>query len=681
MLFVDYTPGGGADTTPPAAVTNLATSSPTVSSITLTWTAPGDDGNTGTATSYDIRYSTSTINDGNWASATQVSGEPAPLAAGTNQNMVITGLSASTTYYFAMKTSDEVLNTSALSNVATGTTSTPPDTTAPAAVTNLATSSPTASSITLTWTAPGDDGNTGTATTYDIRFSTGPITAGNWASATQVSGEPAPAVAGTNQNMVISGLAADTTYYFAIETADEVPNWSGLSNVPSGKTSDTVAPAAISNLAASNPTGSSVQLTWTAPGDNGNTGTATSYDIRYSTSTINDANWGSASQVAGVPAPQAAGMAESVTVSGLNSETTYYFAIKTSDEVPNVSALSNIASATTLDVTPPAAVSNLAAGSPTSSSLTLTWTAPGDSGSVGTATSYDIRYSTSTINDANWASATQVSGEPTPLVAGTNQSMVISGLTAATTYYFAMKTSDEVPNVSALSNVASGTTSAAAQLPITVLHTGLNISGWRGGTEISATYCFIDNWPNANADGTFAQFAKTDLQTAIDTILAAYKGWDAKVYVTQVNWVTDPIPSNLSPVVASVDVDTGTLVWGSSNANTAGGGSWTFSGTAYANFVAAVNAGVTAGRSAVVTGSSWTSVWDTNLPSACWDIIIDVPASLIDTYLDNPTSTGLFVGARSPTATCRSSRATSGRTRPTSGWSSSNRRRRPRGSA
>ncbi len=92
-----------ADVTPPAAVSNLATSSPTSSSITLSWTAPGDDGNTGTATSYDIRYSTSAINDSNWASATQVSGEPTPLVAGTNQNMVITGLSPSTTYYFAIK--------------------------------------------------------------------------------------------------------------------------------------------------------------------------------------------------------------------------------------------------------------------------------------------------------------------------------------------------------------------------------------------------------------------------------------------------------------------------------------------------------------------------------------------------------------------------------------------------
>ena len=121
------------DTTAPAAVSDLATGTPTPSSITLTWTAPGDDGSIGIATSYDIRYSTSAINEGNWASATQVTGEPTPAGAGTVQNMVVSGLSPSTTYYFAIKTSDEVPNTSAISNSPSGTTWAV-DTTAPAAV-------------------------------------------------------------------------------------------------------------------------------------------------------------------------------------------------------------------------------------------------------------------------------------------------------------------------------------------------------------------------------------------------------------------------------------------------------------------------------------------------------------------------------------------------------------------
>jgi len=233
---LSLTEGGGGDTTAPEAVTDLATSNATSSSIDLSWTAPGDDGSSGTATSYDIRYSTSTIDEGNWSSTTQVSGEPAPQVAGSSESMVVGGLSASTTYYFAIKTSDEVPNVSAISNSASGTTSAAADTTPPAAVTDLATSSPTSSSITLTWTAPGDDGNTGTASSYDIRYSTSSIDEGNWAAAAQVSGEPTPQSAGNGESMVIDGLSASTTYYFAIKTSDEVPNESAISNSPSGTT-------------------------------------------------------------------------------------------------------------------------------------------------------------------------------------------------------------------------------------------------------------------------------------------------------------------------------------------------------------------------------------------------------------------------------------------------------------
>ena len=108
-----------------------------------------------------------------------------------------------------------------------------PDTIPPAAITNLALSGATSNSIDLTWTAPGDDDNTGTATTYDIRYSTSLITEANWATATQVSGEPSPAIAGSAEAMTVSGLSPSTTYYFAIKTSDEVPNTSSISNVPS----------------------------------------------------------------------------------------------------------------------------------------------------------------------------------------------------------------------------------------------------------------------------------------------------------------------------------------------------------------------------------------------------------------------------------------------------------------
>jgi SOS response regulatory protein OraA/RecX len=123
--FVDIKPlTVSGDTTPPAQISNLATSSPTANSMTLTWTAPGDDGTIGTASQYDIRYATSALTESNWndANTKQVTGEPAPAASGTSQSFIITGLQPSTTYYFGIKTADEVLNWATISNSPSGTT-------------------------------------------------------------------------------------------------------------------------------------------------------------------------------------------------------------------------------------------------------------------------------------------------------------------------------------------------------------------------------------------------------------------------------------------------------------------------------------------------------------------------------------------------------------------------------
>jgi len=69
------------------------------------------------------------------------------------------------------------------------------------------------------------------------------------------------------------------------------------------------------------------------------------------------------------------------------------------------------------------------------------------------------------IWDKNWDSAAQATSEPTPLIAGTTQSMTITGLSSSIAYYFAMKTSDEVPNVPGISNVVSATTTSEDTIP------------------------------------------------------------------------------------------------------------------------------------------------------------------------------------------------------------------------
>lgn len=228
----DSTGPAGGDTEPPSTVRNLRADSPTSSSITLHWTAPGDDGDVGSATQYDIRYSDTEITDDTWDSAPALPTTPKPKMSGSGELTTVLGLSSAHRYYFAMKSADEVPNWSAISNSADAATlGVLADTIPPSSDISLRVIGTTRNAVTLAWTAPGDDGTAGQARYYDLRFSTEEITTATWNSAVPCAGEPSPGVAGVAEVYVVEGLVQETRYYFAAKTADEVPNWSELSNV------------------------------------------------------------------------------------------------------------------------------------------------------------------------------------------------------------------------------------------------------------------------------------------------------------------------------------------------------------------------------------------------------------------------------------------------------------------
>jgi len=112
-------------------------------------------------------------------------------------------------------------------------------------------------------------------------------------------------------------------------------------------TPDCCAPSAITDLEVSEVTSSHIEITWTATGDDDTTGTATAYDLRYSNSAITEANWADATLVS-IPSPAPSGTAESFSLSGINSDTEYWFAIKAVDNSEQWSDLSNIVIAETL---------------------------------------------------------------------------------------------------------------------------------------------------------------------------------------------------------------------------------------------------------------------------------------------------------------------------------------------
>ncbi|MBI2571127.1 MAG: hypothetical protein HYV63_29325 [Candidatus Schekmanbacteria bacterium] len=112
------------DNVPPEQVTDLAANGQS-SAIRVGFTAPGDDGDTGTAASYQLRYLAGNNlidSESEWSSATPVSALSTPKAAGSAEAFDVTGLEAGQIYAFAMKALDEAGNLSLLSNSATATT-------------------------------------------------------------------------------------------------------------------------------------------------------------------------------------------------------------------------------------------------------------------------------------------------------------------------------------------------------------------------------------------------------------------------------------------------------------------------------------------------------------------------------------------------------------------------------
>jgi subtilisin family serine protease len=109
------------------------------------------------------------------------------------------------------------------------------DNTAPSAITDLSIIESKIGKETLSWTAPSDAG--GFVASYDIRYSTSPITAANFASATAAQNPSSPKSPGSTETFTVTGLAGGTLFYFAIKAADFHGNASDISNVIS-KTSE-----------------------------------------------------------------------------------------------------------------------------------------------------------------------------------------------------------------------------------------------------------------------------------------------------------------------------------------------------------------------------------------------------------------------------------------------------------
>ena len=219
------------------------------------------------------------------------------------------------------------------------------DSIAPSAVFDLRVSSRDDSTLTLLWTSPGDDGTEGRAWRYDVRRSSEPIDEDSWPNATTIRGEPAPSPAGRTELFLLLGLGATERYFFSLRTEDEWGNLSALSNVAEAEPLDRIAPGRVSDLRGEAVGPLEVELTWTATGDDGDTGRASGYVLRYAEFELSAENFGTGTIVSPAPIPQVSGERETFRVTlDAGGTRTVWFALQVWDEVGQAGALSNVAS-------------------------------------------------------------------------------------------------------------------------------------------------------------------------------------------------------------------------------------------------------------------------------------------------------------------------------------------------
>ncbi len=149
------------------------------------------------------------------------------------------------------------------------------DVTPPAVIADLTAYNVTDSTITLTWTAPGDDGTTGgPASYYILRYNTVPPGENIWdwwsdPTTVTVSPMPKPLAPGTKDTLYIEGLQKNIPYYFVIRSGDEIINWAAPSQASLGETT----PVELASFTATT-SKNGVQLEWTTASETNNLGFA-----------------------------------------------------------------------------------------------------------------------------------------------------------------------------------------------------------------------------------------------------------------------------------------------------------------------------------------------------------------------------------------------------------------------
>lgn len=415
----------------PAMVADLMIAGFTDSSVTLTWTATGDDGTTGTATGYDLRMSSTAIHWGNYDSALHITGLPAPKPAGETEIFEVRGLMTDSTYFFILRVFDENGNDNGLSDCVSATCITDyvvafPDPSLQTAIRNriakpsgdilksdlLEVTDLFAADLAIADLTGLEHCDKLTALNLTNNDITDLSALSNLFGLTQL---------GAGQNSItdigpLASLTALTALNLSFNNVVDISPLSNLTlltdlNLQSNAVTDIAALAGLNQLNSLNITVNGIHDISPLVA---NTGIGGGDVVALSLNPL-----GHESIVSHIPTLRSRGV--------------------------SVQWVDNIV--------PPGAVTDLTADSVTANSVTLSWTASGEDFYTGIAYRYELRYSTERTDLETWSGGSAVANMPDPDSAGARQSVVVSALSEGTTYYFALKTQDNSENWSPVSNI------------------------------------------------------------------------------------------------------------------------------------------------------------------------------------------------------------------------------------
>lgn len=442
------------DTVPPNNITTLTATAMSTTRVRLRWQAPGNDGPFGKVSAYEIRRSTNNIDtDAKCSQASTIFHTLTPKNAGSVEIWDANGHSPNSTYFYCIRAYDHNGNRNewASSNVS-ATTYAVSDTVRPADVTTLTATAMTNESIQLTWTAVGDDGNTGNASSYEIRRSASVInTDTDCDNSHEISNSITGVNVGTNINFTVSQLSSDTQYYFCVRAFDEVGNKGKWNGVVTAKTQHANLPPIVN--AGPDQLNAMATVEVFLDGNQSfdpDAGLCSANPASYIyswqiiskpwTSSINNAQISNANQLNASFTPDVPGV-YILELSVLDSSNTCFGGPKMGTDLVQINVKA-------VDLVPPAAVTSFFGTPISTDQIQLTWLNVGDDGLTGNITRYEIGVSINPITNDNECINAPRKFAPNinSLVPVTQVSAVIGGLFQNTTYYLCISGFDEVNN-------------------------------------------------------------------------------------------------------------------------------------------------------------------------------------------------------------------------------------------